>query len=143
MNAGYRNADIIELHDAGVVIHVENLPREELGWRDSPTVVGKRLSIAGNELGRLLHAVGMSFDADALYDDEFDVVFHRPMRLGEEKLDVALEDTLRIKELLARVDGPHLLQVHVTSHAAESADEFVQELTYTGSFTVWWTTAEG
>ncbi len=135
---------MIELHDAGVVVHVENLPREDLGWRDSPTVVGKRLSIDGDELGRLLHAVGVTFDADVLYNDEFDVVFHRPLRTGEEKLDVALKDTLRVTELLARPEGPHLLHIHVTSHPADNADEeYVQQLTYSGSYTVWWTKTIG
>lgn len=142
MQGGFRSADIIELHDAGIVVYVEDLPPEDLGWRDSPTVVGKRLSIDGNELGRLLHAVGVSFDAEDLYDDEFDVVFHRGMRMGDEKPDVSLRDSLRIRELLARAEGPHLLHVHITAHPADNDDEeVIQELTYSGSYTVWWSRA--
>lgn len=142
MQGGFRKADMIELHDAGIVVHVEDLPAEDLGWRDSPTVVGKRLSVDGNELGRLLHALGLTFDAEMLYGDEYDVAFHRPLRTGEDRPDVPLADTLRIKELLARPDGPHLLHIHVTSFPhGEEDQEYVQELTYSGSFTVWWSNA--
>lgn len=142
MEGGFRNADIIELHDAGIVAYVENLPPEDLGWRDSPTVVGKRLAVDGNELGRLLHAIGVSFDAEDLYDDEFDVVFRRSMRMGDEKSDVSLKNTLRIRELLARPEGPHLLHLLITAHPADDGDEVVQRLTYSGSYTVWWSKAE-
>jgi hypothetical protein len=142
MQGALRKADMIELHDAGTVVYVEDLPQQDLGWRDAPTVVGKRVSVDGNELGRLLHAIGVSFDAEDLYDDEFDVVFHRPMRMGEEKADVSLRETLRVKELLARPDGPRTLHVQVTAHPADDPEEeIIQELTYCGSFTVWWSKA--
>lgn len=143
MQGGFRNADIIELHDAGTIVYIDDLPQEDLGWRDAPTVVGKRLSVDGNELGRLLHAMGISFDAEDLYDDEFDVVFHRPMRMGEEKRDVSLRTTLLIKELRARPEGGRLLHLQVTAHPADDPDEeIVQELTYSGSYTVWWSKAQ-
>ncbi len=57
---------MIELHDAGIVVHIEDLPPEALGWRDSPTVVGKRIAIDGNEAARFLKALGLTFDADDL-----------------------------------------------------------------------------
>ena len=134
---------MIELHDAGIVVHVEDLSREELGWRDSPTVVGKRVSVDGNELGRLLQSLGLTFDAEMLYGDEFDLFFKRPIRTGDEKPDVPLSDVLRIKELKARTEGPHLLHLQITAHPASGADdEFVQEITYSGSYSVWWSVAE-
>lgn len=134
---------MIELHDAGIVVHVEDLPREELGWRDSPTVVGKRFSIDGNELGRLLQSLGLTFDAEMLYGDEFDLLFRRPIRTGDVKPDVPISDVLRIKELKARIDGPHVLHLQLTAHTtSEADDEFVQEITYSGSYSVWWSVAE-
>lgn len=135
---------MIELHDAGIIVHIEDFPQDGLGWRDSPTVAGRRLVVNGNEVARLLQALGLTFDAEGLYSDEFDVVFHRPFRTGEAKPDVLLEDVLRIQELRARTDGPRLLHIHVTSDIgeADSEDQYVQELTYSGSYTVWWSTAE-
>ena len=135
---------MIELHDAGIVVHVEDFPEEGLGWRDSPTVAGRRLVIDGNEMARLLQALGLTFDANELYGDEFDLLFHRPFKTGEAKPDVPPADVLRIQELRARADGPMTLHIHITSGIgeAESEDQYVQELTYSGSYTVWWSTAE-
>lgn len=144
MQTEFRSADMIELHDAGVVVHVEDYPSDGLGWRDSPTVVGKRIAVDGNEAARFLKALGITFDADELFGDDFDVIFRRPVHAGALKSDVPLKDVLRIRELRARPEGPNMLHIHITSYGREggSEEEYVQELSYSGSYTVWWSVAE-
>ncbi len=72
------------------------------------------------------------------------MIFRRPRQTGTPKPDVPLKGVLRIKDIQARAEGPNLLHVHVTSRGGEpgTEDEYVQELTYSGSYTVWWSVAE-
>ena len=144
MQAGFRSADMIEFHDAGIVVHVEDYSAEGLGWQESPSVVGTRIAIDGNEAARFLKALGVTFDADELFGDSFDVVFRRPMKMSDGNAGVPLKDVLRIREIHARADGPNMLHVHITSfnRLTGSEEEYVQELSYSGSYTVWWSVAE-
>lgn len=155
MQGGYRKADMIELHDPGIVVHVDDFPVDGLDWRASPTVAGTRFALDGNEAARLFEALGVTFDADLLFGDEFDVVFRRPVIRGASSSDEALDDdgalegdplggVLRIREIRVRTEGSDLLHIHISSvpGGSDDEDQYVQELTYSGNYTIWWSTAE-
>ena len=153
MQGGYRKADMIELHDPGIVVHVDDFPANGLDWRTSRSVAGTRIAVDGNEAARLFEALGITFDADVLFGDIFDVLFRRPATIGMVRLDDppenvplgdgSLEGVVRIQELRARPEEPNLLHIHISSTVGASDDDdlYVQELTYSGSYTVWWSTA--
>lgn len=144
MQTEYREADMIEFHDAGVAAYSERADAGGLGWHDAPTVLGRRLAVVGDEAARLLQALGRTFDADGLYGDDFNVLMHRPAYVNSESRRAAeapIGNALRVWELRARPEGPHLLHVHITAGTSEE-DEYVQELTYSGSYTVWWSVAK-
>ena len=143
MEAGYRKADMIELHDAQVVVYADDAKAEAIGWRKVPTVKGAGLSVEGNALARLLQALGVTFDADLLYGDEYDVLFRRPLSTMPRTPEPPLEGALRIKELWARPEGERQLHIYVNvASETPEEDEAVQDLMYSGSYTVWWSAAE-
>ncbi len=141
MELEYRKADLIELHDAQVVVHAEDFG-DGVNWRTAPTVNGNYVSVDGDGLAHLLEALGVTFDADLLYGYEFNVLFRRPFPVEHFGTEVSLPDTPRIKEMWVRPENPHLLHVHLIIRLGHSEDEYVQELTYSGHYTVWWAVAE-
>lgn len=141
MPSNYRRADMIELHDAQLTVHVEGFP-QDVNWLNAPTVNGARLSVDGSGLAHLLEAIGVTFDANHLYGSEFDVLFRQPAPAEDRASESLLSDVPRINELRARPDGAELLHIHMTLEFGEEGEEYVQELTYAGHYTVWWSVAE-
>lgn len=143
MEAGYRKADLIEMHDAHVVVYAENTMAAGTGWRKVPTVKGTCLSVEGDALARLLQALGVPFDADLLYGDAYDVLVRRPLSTMSRMVDLPLENALRIKELWVRPEGERQLHIYVNVASDTSEeDESVQDLLYSGSYTIWWAASE-
>lgn len=145
MEPHYRKAEMIELHDAGVVVHVED--SEGAVWREAPTLRGTYLSVNGDGLAHLLEAMGVAFDADMLFGSSYDVLFRRPPRAGARRSGRPVVNVPGITELRVRPEGDRLLHIFVTfrpgdTEGDEEEEAFVQEITYSGSYTVWWAAAE-
>jgi hypothetical protein len=141
MESEFRKADLIELHDAQLVVHTDDFG-DVSNWRMAPTVRGNYVSVDGDGLAHLLEALGVTFDADLLFGYEFNILFRPPFTMDHGQTEVSLPDTPRIKEIWVRPENSNLLHVHLLIRMGETEDEYVQELTYSGHFTVWWALAE-
>lgn len=128
----YREADLIELHDAGIVLQRDGSdPR--LGWREFD-LHGETYLIDDEDVGTFLGAFGIDYDRG--------VQIHKARtRIGSGQSLEGTEFPQRIATLLARPEGARLLWIKAElclENEAGEEERRWQEITYSGAWSVWW-----
>jgi len=148
---GYRRADLVELHDAGVVIYTREFSASGSGWREY-TELGESIVIEGEEIARLAQHLGLEprtiFEEDLpggrsmrlqLRDAEF--AFHRRrVAVGGGGTGIRHEDGRFVDAIGARIEGPRQLTLRVRFcwKIGDGWEGEEREVVYHGPFTVWW-----
>lgn len=155
-----RKAHVVELHDAGVILHPHDYPDAIAGWNEC--FCGPQWILGGEHIAHLLEVLGLGpglgwetkvwSEKDGrektrvilLRDTEFEV---------DRRLDVVGSGhcvfgswigSHKIGELWAEVVAPRHLRLRFTTlweHDGEEQSHTV-EVEYCGDFTVWWAAAE-
>ncbi len=139
----FRRAEMIELHQAGVIVHTDDYHGGLVGWREYADIRGGDLTIDGEVLGRLLQDLGL-LDRRPGHIGDYPLVLRYDMKTGGSRGRTNLlggEGGKRIKGLWARVESERLLEIRFIE-VFDDGQEAEQGLTYCGSYTVWWSPAE-
>lgn len=122
MDSDYRQADMIELHDCRTVVSRKGYLAGIVPWNEfGPRPI--RYVLNGEGLARLLNHL----------DDEEILVL-------EQQYTEADQQT--VKDLHAAIRSANLLDIRVSWECDEDDGTkvvIVQDVSYSGSFTVWWT----
>ncbi len=150
MSTEFREARLLELHDAKVRIFSRKY-KEELcgGWKEyggcNDTFV-----INGEELQRIATHLGIQTEpiyqegkggkrfAEVLGHHEFELVRKVNPDIGSGKVAFNSDESChKIDELLVKIISDRLIEIRFTSLFDD--DSSVEEsITYSGSYTVWW-----
>ena len=151
MSTEFREARLLELHDAKVRIFSKKCSEELLGWKEyggcNDTFV-----IDGSELKRIATHLGIQTEpiyeegkggkrfAEILEHHEFSLIRKVNPDIGSGKVD-SNEYCHKIGELLVKIISERLLEIRFTSlfegDSSEEESETIN-ITYSGSYTVWW-----
>lgn len=154
MEQGYRQADMIELHDSGYIIMRRSAPDSgENGWREFEFLGGHSLVVDGDVLIQILKHLEIEFSSvvtigDGKKKDQVSLSESR-FAIRQEMTTVGTgvvseyESTQIIAELSALIEAPNLLQIKVKFQYNITGDpptvEYTEKhVTYSGRFTVWW-----
>lgn len=149
----FRKAELIELHDRHVAIHPEHYSDALAGW--SEYAPRTNFVINGKGLDRLATYFGIEQrplkykESDSDRTGSMNLKHDEIIVLSQEYDDVGSgymrndPDTQshKIKELWAKVVSPNLLEIRFVTlfdGDGEPDSEEIQTITYSGSFSVWW-----
>jgi hypothetical protein len=161
MTDGFQIADMIELHDAGIVLVHHDYPDGVTGFGSYPSVGGKAITVEGSTLQDLAEFFGLPLFPQEhtlksggvvhsrLEHKSFGITSSRTV-IGGGKLQVNYSMPLPddydvpIHSLSARVLGPNLLDFIVKFLFEENGQPYTvsRRLTYSGTFTIWWADQE-
>jgi len=150
----FRNANFIQLHDAGVNLHPAHIECEgDVGWCEFAGTIGHIVAIPGDELARLFRYLQLPFadNITLLRGGErveerlgFDT-FHihtESTTIGHGGLVYPCAGSPHIRSLKARIAGTSLLVMRIAFEWLDDEGDLVMsrrnEVTYSGNFTVWW-----
>ncbi|MFP4475806.1 MAG: hypothetical protein ACLFOY_09605 [Desulfatibacillaceae bacterium] len=154
---GYRKAELVELHDAAVAVHPEEYSDALAGWREFVEEV-EHFVIDGHSIAALAEALGWKThpvvgintetgqdEATTIANMELPLIRRRRESIGDAQTSIAYEESNIIKQLWARVEAANLLSLRLVIEREEGGkpDLYVQEVTYSGRFTVWWESGTG
>ena len=141
---GYRKAEMITLHDAHVVLYKEDYGDAEVGWSGFDPARNGRFVIDGSEIATLLATLGI--ENPHLNGSEFSILrYNEEVGRDPDNLNrIFHDDGHRIKELEVRILDPKVLDIRFTAFYEDEDQSFnyTREVTYAGSYTVWWTCAQ-
>lgn len=144
---GFKEAEMIELYDAGVVLHPKRYSASA-GWRDSP---GESYCIEGRTIEKFMGLFGVQRPLFEKPDAETGgitkclqrvpdlPIFRRPMEIGDGSLEGTEAEI--ILKLWANIEQPQLLHVRIRSvcDVMDSDKKYYdQDFSYSGRFNVWW-----
>jgi hypothetical protein len=148
-DSSFKKAEMIELHDCGVVIHHTSYADGLVGWHTYPSE-GEVLSVDGESLDHLCQHLGLP--VKPIYYENEGMGTTPPCRmrrdLAERKFPLLQKerfvmgfgrgDDRDVKELWAKVRGPNHLELLVEFLFPHGNDTEQQRISYSGAFTVWW-----
>ena len=145
---------MLELHDAGVILHPRAYSDGLVGWREFPYLGGTKFVIHGEDIAHLAEAFGLALGKFSIVshtregeprktyyrvsDHEFSVR-RGYLEVGRGHAD-DWEGSHIIEKIWAREDNGCL---HIRTRCfCEDAEEgriyYEQRVTYSGSYTIWW-----
>jgi len=145
---GFKEAELIELHDSGVCLSPENRS-VGTGWQEFLDYESKEFSIDGETIAHLAQIFGIS-------PQPIEIESPKGTRLiGPENLEFKISRLRqhvgegdnnffgcpdKIKNLWAKTEGPHLIQIRVDFFYEDDGkvENYSKELTYSGNYSVWW-----
>lgn len=145
---GFKAAELIELHDSGICISPENRSAGT-GWQEFLDYGSREFSIEGETVAHLAQIFGISPQpmeiqsqkgTKYLSPEHFEFkISQRRQHVGE-GVDSFVGCPDKIKDLWAKTEGPQLLQIRVDFFYEEDGkvEKYSKELTYSGSYSVWW-----
>lgn len=153
----YRSADMIELHDANMIVRTQTASETENGWREYPHVGGLSYSINGSVIEKLAKHFGLetqdafqSFTSpktgerttfrSLLRQSNFEIGTTRKI-VGDRSQEDS-EGLQLITCLLVRTTTHNILDIKITfelEYEDGNVDTFEKEITYSGKYTIWWT----
>ncbi len=148
MSTEFREAGLLELHDAKVRIFPNKCKDELLGWKkyggcnDTFVINGSELQRIATHLGLQTEPIyeevnaGKRF-AHLLKDHEFNLVKKVNPDIGSGRVVDSDEPCHEIGELLVKIISERLLKIRFTSLFRGDSSETIS-ITYSGSYTVWW-----
>lgn len=129
----YKEAEEIELYDAGIVLHPKDYSDGAAGW---PYTLGQSYYIDGRSVDKLAQRLGRPQKGEVpnLH------IFKQPMVIGD-GLSSDSEGYI-IGKLWAKSEQPQLLHVRIRyirrkSNGDQEDEDFDQDFTYSGAFNVW------
>jgi hypothetical protein len=134
----YKKAEMVELHNSNVIIHLDRYSDGIIGWTESPGD-NEEFYVEGDRLSTLLQMIGV--DVEPVQEERQNVhMKHIDFPIKRRKVVVGSDDFHKIVGLEVKIDGPHLLHLRFVTQWEDDGKKInaTQELTYTGSFTVWW-----
>lgn len=150
MEQVYRPADMIELHDSGFILRQQDAPESENGWREFINLGGYTFSFHGEKIAQLLKHLNVDFQSIVTMGPKkvqhalVDTNFHVDQELTVIGTGMAgeLDESQKIARLSAFVEAPNLLHIKVvfTYDVNGAQEELEKSVTYSGRFTVWWST---
>ena len=156
MTNEFRNAELIELHDSNVKIHPRSYSDALAGWSEYSTK--EQYVLGGEEIERLANFFGiqaetltaMAGDPPKRYKNEikyqeFNIVRKDTKDIGSGSDSTEYGSSHRIGELWAKVIGERMLEIKFTTLYGEDSETEEQEMvcvTYSGSYSVWWSPEE-
>jgi hypothetical protein len=151
----YRKAELIELHDRGVMIHPFDYSDALAGWSQYAEN-SNRFVIDGAGLAELAGFFGLATKekiitdqsgnkkfTQNLKDTEIPVLRKPADKIGAGYTSEPHESSHKIKDLWAKIIQPQLISIRfvtVINEDSAEKEEIVQEVTYSGSFSIWWST---
>ena len=153
----YEEAEMIELHDAGVVVHVKSYGDANIGWTSDAELTCESYHIQGPAIDDLLNRAGIrprlmdkndpcSGKTRPVHESAPHIEIHKQREAvgsGGFILGYALKRT--IEKLWVKIEKPQLIHIRIMYLCDEGAPdecEVYQETTYSGSFNVWWSKQE-
>ena len=154
MTNEFKNVELIELHDSNVKIHPRTYSDALAGWSEYSTK--EQYVLGGEEIERLANYFGiqaetltaMAGDPPKRYKNEikyqeFNIVRKDTKDIGSGHTTIEGGGSHKIGELWAKVIGERMLEIKFTSlFGGESEDEDEDQemvyVTYSGSYSVWW-----
>lgn len=152
IDKSYRKTELIELHDRGIMIHPYQYSDALAGWSEY-AYNSQRYVIDGSGLSELAKYFGIDIKEQYYTNKKgqccvqelknFDIpILRKPIdEIGTGKTTEQFELSHKIKEIWAKIIQPNLISIQfvtIFDEEQESKEEIVQEVTYSGSFTVWW-----
>ena len=144
----YRDAELIELHDTGVVINHSGLSGAVIGWQEYPGAHGEKFTIKGDDLALMAQIFGIVPPKFVEYED----AKGQQLSMKPDSVVVGIErqrsvighahrEDKKISRIEAKIRGEKLLDIKTTSvvPSDNGPKEITNEITYSGGFSVWWT----
>lgn len=148
----YRKVELIELHDRGIMIHPYKYSDALAGWSEY-AYNSQRYVIDGSGISELAGYLGIEIKEQHYTDKKghqcvqelknLDItILRKPINdIGTGRTTEQFEFSHKIKEIWAKIIQPNLISIQfvtIFDEDTENKDEMIQEVTYSGSFTVWW-----
>ncbi|MCP5007075.1 MAG: hypothetical protein GY941_24490 [Planctomycetes bacterium] len=134
----FKEVKRIELHDAGVTIFQKNyFDSTHASWKQFNDIEGSSFVIPNDSMQKIGKLFGLNVSPS--HDATLRVLKER-QNVGNSTFQDIHGRQEVIKELYARIEGPSLLSMRVTfdGEFTDEPEDHIQEVTYSGSFTVWW-----
>ncbi|GJQ57772.1 MAG: hypothetical protein D8M57_00840 [Candidatus Scalindua sp. AMX11] len=134
----FKEVKRIELHDAGVTIFQKKYyDSTHASWKQFSGIDGSSFVIPHDAIQKIGKLFGLNISPSL--DDSIRILKER-QNVGNSIYQEIHGRQEIIKELHARVEAPNLLNIRVTfdGEFADEPEDHIQEVTYSGSFTVWW-----
>lgn len=149
---GLKPAELIELHDTGVCIEPENCSSSGAGWREYKCYEGPGFAIAGEDLCHIAQIFGIEPSRVEIKDGKKGPIILDPefmeFRVRKWRQEVGSKTDSddyggmdRVINLWAKIEGPQLLTIRVEYYYDDEDEgrvEYFKQLTYSGSYSVWW-----
>lgn len=135
----FKKAEMIELHDAGVVVPVKGYSDAIVGWTEYSDQAAGGYILDGDVVADLAKIFNVKFGDLTEYSENKQFPYNRKLKDLEFEIKKSVTDissNMNIKELWAKIEGPKLL--HIRIHIDDPQETIIQQLTYSGNFTVWW-----
>ena len=148
----YRRAELIELHDRGIMIHPFRYSDALAGWSEYASN-SQRYVVDGAGLSELASYFGFEINEKHYIDKKgrkcaqelrnADIpLLRKPIdEIGTGRTSEPFELSHKIKEIWAKIIQPNLISIQfitIFDEDLDSKEEIAREVTYSGSFTVWW-----
>ena len=134
----FKEGKRIELHDAGVTIFQKNYyDSTHASWKQFNGIEGTSFVIPHDSIQKIGKLFGLNISPSL--DDSIRILKERQNVGNSTYQDIHGRQEV-IKELYARIDAPSLLSIRATfdGEFTDEPKDHIQEVTYSGSFTVWW-----
>ncbi|MDR4505887.1 MAG: hypothetical protein MRK01_14030 [Candidatus Scalindua sp.] len=134
----FREVKRIELHDAGVTIFQKNYSDStHASWKEFNGIDGPSFVIPHDSVQKIGKLFGLNISPSL--DNSIRILKERQNVGNSIYQDIHGKQEV-IKELYARIEAPSLLNIRATfdGEFADEPEDHIQEITYSGSFTVWW-----
>ncbi len=156
---GYKEAEMVELYDAGVVIHTKDHDECSIGWSSLPGLHGANYWLNSYTVDDLLKFIGVKpriIDKRDPATGENQQVYAKvpDLRIYKELGEICdgfplhgIASTNTIQKLWVKIDAPQMLRIrmrYLYRVNEDPSDEYTrdQETTYCGTFKLWWPTEQ-
>jgi len=137
---GYRKANVVELHDAGRVIAEYNYSME--GWFGFYETASDGYIIEGRDIADFCKFFDIQFGELSHYN--FKKKKHHYNHLREVDFKISKFRTeipdCKIEDLWVKIMDPNSISIffHASFKQEPACNDVIQEMLYSGNFTVWW-----
>lgn len=150
MESKYREADMVTLHDEGMVLACDGYPDAIVGWNEWQSS-GKEVKIPGSTIAAILHT--MDLPVHPYHTEWWNPRLKKTTTIRNHMEDVDLPlcffstsepDQFKIHKIFARIESGVLVLKLFVSSAYEGEDKkqvhsfFFHRITTSGKFTIWW-----
>ncbi|NLF52538.1 MAG: hypothetical protein GX577_15525 [Leptolinea sp.] len=134
----YRNAKCIELHDSNIALttskesYLSTGPSGRTEWATK-----QAYTVYLSDLRKMAEVLGL--DTCSTDDESVELPIYK---VHHDYCDSISGSDETITKLECEVLSERLVNIRVTSVFKDNAEPYIEEITYSGSFTVWWVTDE-